>query len=81
MKHTETHNELLAAAWLLRQGYEVFRNVSANGLIDLVAYDTNTEAFVPIDDVLMTKILTGLNSPKRSGDTGQDQGTSGTGEP
>jgi Holliday junction resolvase-like predicted endonuclease len=31
--------ELLAAAWLLGKGYEVFMNVSANGPADLVIWD------------------------------------------
>lgn len=36
-KHRGAHNELVAAAWLLRQGYEVFRNVSPHGSIDVIA--------------------------------------------
>jgi Holliday junction resolvase len=28
---------LQASLWLLKQGYEVFRNVSAHGLVDIVA--------------------------------------------
>jgi hypothetical protein len=36
-KHRGAHAELRAAAWLLEQGYEVFRNVSGHGKIDLVA--------------------------------------------
>ncbi len=36
-KHRGCVSELLAAAWLLGQGYEVFRNVSAHGAIDIVA--------------------------------------------
>lgn len=34
---TGAHNELLATVWLLKQGFEVFRNVSAHGPIDLIA--------------------------------------------
>ena len=30
------HNELIAATWLLRQGYEVFRNVAPVGPVDIV---------------------------------------------
>jgi hypothetical protein len=33
--------ELLASAWLMKQGYEVFRNLSPNGAADLVAYRDN----------------------------------------
>lgn len=36
-KHRGATSELIAAAWLLRQGYEVFRNVSQHGEADLVA--------------------------------------------
>lgn len=36
-KHLGAHNELFATAWLLREGYEVFRNVSAHGAVDIVA--------------------------------------------
>lgn len=35
-KHKGAASELVAAAWLLTQGYEVFRNVSPHGLIDIV---------------------------------------------
>lgn len=37
-KHLGSYNELTAVLWLMKQGYEVFRNVSAHGLIDIVAY-------------------------------------------
>ena len=36
-KHKGSHSELLACAWLLNCGYEVFRNVSSHGLTDVVA--------------------------------------------
>ena len=32
-----TKNELIAAAWLISQGYEVFRNLSPVGPVDLIA--------------------------------------------
>jgi len=35
-KHIGARNELLACAWLLAQGYEVFRNVSNHGIVDIV---------------------------------------------
>jgi hypothetical protein len=35
--HVGAVSEMLAAAYLLRRGYEVFRNVSSSGPIDLVA--------------------------------------------
>jgi hypothetical protein len=37
-KHKAARAELLACAWLLQQGYEVFRNVSLSGFIDIIAY-------------------------------------------
>jgi hypothetical protein len=36
-KHKGAHNELVACQWLLAQGYEVFRSVSASGLFDIMA--------------------------------------------
>ena len=36
-KHTGARNELAAVVWLLESGYEVFRNVSQHGLIDVLA--------------------------------------------
>lgn len=36
-KHKGAKSELIAAAWLLSNGHEVFRNVSDRGLIDLVS--------------------------------------------
>ena len=40
-KHKGSHAELKAAAWLLEQGYEVFKNVSPHGEIDLIAIKGN----------------------------------------
>jgi hypothetical protein len=36
-KHKGARNELAAVCWLLDQGYEVFRNVSQHGPVDLIA--------------------------------------------
>lgn len=36
-KHKGAHSELIASAWLIEQGYEVFRNVSQHGYIDIIA--------------------------------------------
>jgi len=36
-KHIGARNEMYACTWLLDRGYEVFRNVSAHGLIDIIA--------------------------------------------
>jgi Holliday junction resolvase-like predicted endonuclease len=40
-KHRGTYNELRACAWLLNQGYEVYRNISSYGLIDIIAEKDN----------------------------------------
>lgn len=37
-KHKGSLAELLACAWLLKQGYEVFRNISQHGAGDLVIW-------------------------------------------
>ncbi len=36
-KHRGALGELAASVWLLERGYEVFRNVSSHGAIDLIA--------------------------------------------
>lgn len=41
-KHKGAMSELKASAWLLSQGYEVFRNVSQHGPVDLIALDLET---------------------------------------
>lgn len=43
--------ELKACAWLLKNGYEVFRNVSATGKADLVAYKD--------DELILIDVTTG----------------------
>lgn len=40
-KHIGAQSEMIAAAWLLAQGYEVFRNVSPHGLTDIIATRDN----------------------------------------
>lgn len=37
-KHLGALSEIMACEWLLRQGYEVFRNISQHGLADYVAW-------------------------------------------
>lgn len=41
-KHKGARSELVATVWLLERGYEVFRNVSQHGIIDLIARDPET---------------------------------------
>jgi hypothetical protein len=45
--------ELIASAWLLGLGYEVFRNVSASGPADLIAWeqDTGVTHFIDVKTV------------------------------
>ena len=47
-KHVGARNELLATVWLLKQGYEVFRNVSQHGLIDLIAIKEDEVVFFDV---------------------------------
>lgn len=49
IKHKGAHAELRASAWLLSQGYEVFRNVSQHGPVDIIALNPKTLAFILID--------------------------------
>lgn len=43
------HNELLACAWLMRLGYQTFRNVSSSGPGDIVVWDPETDEKHVID--------------------------------
>lgn len=47
-KHLGSYAEMLAAAWLLERGYEVFRNVSDRGPIDLVVVKDGQTTFVDV---------------------------------
>jgi hypothetical protein len=75
-KHRGAHNELLACAFLLNEGYEVFRNVSPCGWADLIAYKEGK--FLRID-VKGARNIKGLElRQKRDGVTGlvvKDDGT------
>ncbi len=42
-------SEHIATAWLLQQGYDVFRNVSRNGRADLLALDWSTDKLIRVD--------------------------------
>lgn len=41
-KHKGALAELHACAWLLKQGYEVFRNISQHGVVDLIVWRADT---------------------------------------
>jgi Holliday junction resolvase-like predicted endonuclease len=47
-KHKGARSELVASAWLLNQGYEVFRNVSQHGLIDIIAVKDGKTLFLDV---------------------------------
>jgi len=47
-KHRGTETELRACAWLLAEGYEVFRNVSPFGPIDIVAIKAGIVRFIDV---------------------------------
>lgn len=44
-------SELIAATWLLNQGYQVFRNVSAAGPFDLVALRPGETIYIDVKTV------------------------------
>lgn len=48
-KHKGAFSELKASAWLLNQGYEVFRNVSPHGAVDIIAMNPETNEITLID--------------------------------
>lgn len=48
-KHKGAHSELVASAWLLARGFEVYRNVSAAGLADFVIFDPRNGSKVLLD--------------------------------
>ncbi len=48
-KHKGATSELIATTWLLKQGYEVFRNVSPHGKIDIIAIHPDTGEILYID--------------------------------
>lgn len=47
-KHKGAHSELVACAWLLRRGYEVFRNVSQHGRYDMIAIKGTKVAYIDV---------------------------------
>lgn len=65
-KHRGAISEMIACSYLLEQGYEVFRNVSAHGAIDLIAiknsevhyFDVKTAAVRGDGSALSPKLTT-----------------------
>jgi len=64
-KHKGASSELRASAWLLDQGYEVYRNVSQHGLADIVAvnYETGEVAYIDVKTCTVG-VNRGLNNLK-----------------
>lgn len=58
-KHRGAASELIASTWLLRQGYDVFRNVSPHGKIDIVAIREGEVTFVDVKTIGHTKLKDG----------------------
>jgi hypothetical protein len=53
-KHRGAQNELMALCWLMGCGYEVFRNVSQHGPIDIIAIkDGEPPLFLDVKTALM----------------------------
>lgn len=42
------YNEIVATAWLLKNGYSVFRNISPNGPVDLVAIKNSEVTLIDV---------------------------------
>lgn len=51
MKHRGDWAELIACAWLMERGYQVFRNVSSRGPIDLVAMKGVETLYIDVKNV------------------------------
>lgn len=56
-KHIGSYSELIAAAWLLERGYEVFRNVSMCGPIDIVAIKGRETLLIDVKTVRPTMLI------------------------
>lgn len=54
-RHKGARNEHAAILWLLEQGYEVFRNVSQHGPIDIVAVKDGETIFIDVKASHATK--------------------------
>jgi hypothetical protein len=59
-KHQGARSELLACAWLLAEGYEVFRNISQHGHADIIALKDGKAFYFDVKTSRM-----GRNNPAR----------------
>jgi hypothetical protein len=62
---TGCRSELLACAFLLEKGYDVFRNVSPQGVIDVVAIKDNKISKFDVKTAMLRKI-SGWSDPRSS---------------
>lgn len=56
-KHRGSWSEIVASAWLLEQGYEVFKNVSSHGPIDLVAIRGVQTVYIDVKTVTLEMLV------------------------
>lgn len=47
-KHSGTRNEMVACIWLLKQGYDVFQNISPHGDVDIIALKDGVPTFIDV---------------------------------
>jgi hypothetical protein len=52
-KHRGAYSEIIACAWLLESGYEVFRNMSSHGPIDIVAMKGRETLYIDVKTLTM----------------------------
>lgn len=57
-------SELVAVTWLLNQGYEVFRNVSSVGPIDLIALNSGELLKIDVKTARLNKTGKSIGSGK-----------------
>lgn len=54
-KHKGAASELIAVIWLLKEGYEVYRNVSAHGTADILAIKDNKITKIDVKTCVIRK--------------------------
>ncbi len=66
LKHIEKgyFAEQLASAWLIKQGYWVFKNISQHGAVDCVAINQKTHEIILIDVKVISKTRKGSTRSK-----------------
>ena len=58
-KHKGACSEMAACSFLLREGYEVYRNVSAHGMIDIIAIRGKETLYVDVKSAKVGELLGG----------------------